>query len=78
MCIKEGHEKSKMSYICGDPICTNLDKLGCAYCFLEEHTSHVSKKLKIDEFSECVNKICSEYGKSVTEIDRTIEEMSNP
>lgn len=50
ICAKEGHERSKITYVCTDLLCINEQKFGCAHCFLEDHGEHAVWKMRIDEF----------------------------
>lgn len=55
LCIKEDHDNNKISFICLYEDCPVIDRLGCAYCFLELHQSHLSYKMKLSIFEEKIN-----------------------
>jgi hypothetical protein len=46
VCHKRSHENSRMAYICLEDSCRVSKRIGCAHCFLEDHSTH--KKFKIE------------------------------
>ena len=51
-CLLPEHENSRISFICLQEHCQASSRLGCAYCFLDSHQSHVSQKCKILDFEQ--------------------------
>jgi len=51
-CPKTEHENNRISFICIEENCFSESRLGCAYCFLENHQNHIQNKLKIETFEE--------------------------
>lgn len=51
-CPKPDHENNRISFICIEDHCFSDSRLGCAYCFLENHQTHIQNKLKIEIFEE--------------------------
>lgn len=47
-----------MTYICLEPNCKSVKRLGCAHCFLEDHSSH--KKMKIEDMQLKWSEICEQ------------------
>ncbi|KAM3145340.1 hypothetical protein pb186bvf_002668 [Paramecium bursaria] len=43
ICTKPCHDNQRLKYLCVDPECQILTKLGCADCFLDDHVTHIRK-----------------------------------
>lgn len=65
VCLKPEHENNQICFICLHENCSSESRIGCAHCFLENHQSHLSQKLKIatfqDKLTEKIEKIKSFY-----------------
>ena len=47
VCSKPTHDNNKMLFICQLPDCKAENRLGCAYCQLEQHADHPNYNLEI-------------------------------
>ncbi|KAL4499013.1 hypothetical protein ABPG72_016915 [Tetrahymena utriculariae] len=78
ICIKGGHDRSKISYVCTDLHCQNQQKFGCAHCFLEDHGEHAIRKLRIDDFVNSIEFKYQQYMDSVCNLANLANMMHNP